>query len=166
MTKQFCQQCILNIPSYKAPAGLEALAQKYEKALLTVEPILFKFPEDYSSKKRLVKETKELNAPILLSLKDNANVYAIFIRRQGDVEWQIKYVGQRKREWIRERIVQHLITKDRRTGAKLEKVRESVSLNKEIGLTFIKVEPDSLRRYVEETIIKNNKSKLEWNTHG
>lgn len=154
----------LRIETLKGPDGLEVFAKQCEDALLFAKPIPFIFPKEFS-KNWLVKEIKEKNKGILSVLNNNANVYAIFIRKRGS-KWQIKYVGQRKCEGIRERITQHLIDKDPRTGSVLEKVRKAVFSDKEVGLSFIKVEPDSLRLFVEETIIRNNKSSLEWNTHG
>ncbi len=155
----------LKISVLNGPDKLEAFVQKCEKALFSVEPTPFVFPEGCSSKKWLVKEIKEKNKNILSALKNNANVYAILSRERGS-KWQRNYVGQRKSEGIRERIIQHLITKDHRTGSVLNKVKEVVSLNNEVGLSFIKVEPDSLRLFVEEVIIANNKQQLRWNIHG
>ena len=78
------------------------------------------------------------------------------------------YVGERKSIGLRDRITQHLIDKDHRTGSMLEAVKTAVSAGQRVGLSFVKVDPESLRLYVEETIISTCKKegKLPWNTHG
>jgi len=48
----------------------------------------------------------------------------------------------------------------------LEKVKTAVSNGDEIGISFIKVEPEPLRLFVEETIIAKHREELPWNTHG
>jgi len=48
----------------------------------------------------------------------------------------------------------------------LEAVKAAVSAGEEIGVSLIKVQPESLRLYVEETIISMHKERLPWNTHG
>lgn len=67
---------------------------------------------------------------------------------------------------LRERITQHLIAKDSRTGSMLEVAKKAVADGYDIGLSFIKVQPESLRLFVEEAIIAKHKNKLPWNTHG
>jgi hypothetical protein len=59
-----------------------------------------------------------------------------------------------------------MITKDHRTGSMLKAVKTAVAAGQEIGVSFIKVEPQSLRLFVEETIIVKHKNELPWNTHG
>ena len=76
------------------------------------------------------------------------------------------YVGERKADGLRSRITEHLIKKDHKTGSKLAEIQAAVANGLEIGLSFIRVEPQSLRLFVEETIIVNNKSKLPWNSQG
>jgi hypothetical protein len=48
----------------------------------------------------------------------------------------------------------------------LAAVQTAVAAGEEIGFSFIKVHPESLRLFVEETIIASNKARLPWNTHG
>jgi hypothetical protein len=89
------------------------------------------------------------------------------VRSSGDNEnWSTVYVGERKSSGLRERITQHLITKDHRTGSMLKAVKTAVAAGQKIGVSFIMVEPESLRLFVEETIIAKHKNKLPWNTHG
>ena len=76
------------------------------------------------------------------------------------------YVGQRKSPSLKERIVQHLVKKNERTGSMLEAVKTAVSDGREAAISYVLVEPESLRLFVEEAIIASNKAHLPWNTHG
>ncbi|WP_157598142.1 MULTISPECIES: hypothetical protein [unclassified Rhizobacter] len=67
---------------------------------------------------------------------------------------------------MRDRLTQHLITKHDQTGSMLEAVKTAVAAGEKIGISFIKVHPESLRLFVEETIIATRKDRLPWNTHG
>jgi hypothetical protein len=75
-------------------------------------------------------------------------------------------VGERKSNGLRQRLTEHLIKKNAKTGSKLPEIQQSVSDGKRIAVSFIKVAPEALRLYVEETIIAKHKDALPWNTHG
>ncbi|MCW4152764.1 hypothetical protein OM427_24935 [Halomonas sp. 18H] len=151
----------------KGPDGLEQFADKCCEALFVPNPIEFKYPQGSSLKTWSVEEIRSLNKPVLDGLNGNANVYAIYTSNVGEQDqWAPVYVGQRKSTSLRERLVQHLITKSEHTGSVLEAVKTSVSDGHRIAISYIKVEPESLRLYVEETIISQRKAMLPWNTHG
>lgn len=151
----------------KPPEGWDEFVERCEDELFSCSPEQFFFPEGCSEKNWSVKKIKNGNKDLLMKLRNHANVYAIFVRQRGSkLPWEKMYVGERKSNGLRERITQHLITKDPRTGSMLEKVKKAVSSGKEVGLSFIKVEPESLRLFVEEMIILKYKTQLPWNTHG
>lgn len=151
----------------KGPDGLEQFAAKCCKALLVRNPIEFKYPQGTSLTAWSVEEIRSLNKPVLDGLNGNGNVYAIYTSNVGEQDqWTPVYVGQRKSTSLRGRLAQHLITKSEQTGSMLEAVKTSVSDGHRIGISYIKVEPESLRLYVEETIISQQKDMLPWNTHG
>jgi len=88
--------------------------------LFSGDPIVFKYPKELLGKSiadaiwnELADEIKNLNSTILNSLRNNANIYAIYVFESE--EWSVRYVGQRKSKDIRERITQHLIKKDKNT---------------------------------------------------
>lgn len=148
------------------------LILRCETSLLDGELIQFKYPENLMGKIFSDKEwedsiqvIKNLNKETLSVLRNNANVYAIFVKEENG-QWESTYVGERKASGIRERMTQHLITKDKATGSKLYNIKNCVSKGMSIGLRFIKVEPESLRLFIEEMLISRNKSKLKWNKHG
>jgi hypothetical protein len=151
----------------KGPDGLEQFANKCCEALLVPNPIEFEYPPGCSLTAWSVKEIRSLNKSVLDRLNGNGNVYAIYTSSFGEqAQWVPVYVGQRKSRSLRERLVQHLITKSEQTGSMLEAVKTSVSDGHRIAISYIKVEPESLRLYVEETIISQRKAVLPWNTHG
>lgn len=56
--------------------------------------------------------------------------------------------------------------KNDKTGAKLDGVKRVVKSGGSIKISFISIEPESLRHCIEELLIKKYKNKLEWNTNG
>ena len=153
--------------TFTGPAALSVFVKKCSHALFTRVQYQFFFPNGCSEESWPADVIKSQNAFFLKNLIRRANVYAIFIRpSESEDPWCPVYVGQRESLWLRERITQHFIKKSEKTSSMLEKIKNAVTANKEIGLSFIKIEPESLRLYVEKTIIKNNKEKLIWNTHG
>ena len=156
----------MEIPVLEGPAELKGFAQKCAEELFKQKPHPFEYPED-CMEQWVADEITEKNENFLESLTGNANLYAIFIRDRGvECFWEKKYVGHSNKSLMRGRIRAHLVKKDYRTGSVLEEIKTAVSLNKEVGLSFINVKPDSLRLFVEDEIIKTNKKMLEWNRHG
>jgi hypothetical protein len=155
------------IPIFKCPAGVEGFTGRCMKSLLATAQHEFIFPEGCSPDHWPIDEIKTANEHLLSTLRNQANIYAIFLReRDKKSPWQVVYVGERKSSGLRERITEHLIAKDRRTGSKLDEIKKAVASNHEVGLSFIMVTPEALRLSVEETIIAKNKERLPWNTHG
>jgi hypothetical protein len=151
----------------KGPDGLEQFADDCLKALIIETPTEFNYPDDCSLNHWPVNEIRTLNKIILDSLRNSGNVYALYTKsKMKNSSWVPVYVGQRKSASLRERITQHLVTKNERTGSTLEAVKTAVADGNKIAISYIKVNPESLRLYVEETIIGKKKKTLPWNTHG
>lgn len=93
-------------------------------------------------------------------------MYALFVRDAPSGAWALVYVGQRKSQGIRERLIQHLVKERPKTGSKFKQVQAAVNENSIIGVHVIKVEPESLRLFVEEKIIEAKGDSLIWNQHG
>jgi hypothetical protein len=163
---------MIKIPSL-VYMDLKEFAASCMTKLIVEEPYEFIYPielhnnEDEKVWKRYIPIIKELNKNLLSKLRNNANLYAIYVRNSKDSNWQPVYVGERKSDGMRERITQHLINKNVGTGSKLAEVMEAVSNGRLIGVSFIKVDPESLRLYVEEYIINNSSiDTLKWNKQG
>ena len=151
----------------KGPDGLEKFANECLEALITENPTEFKYPNNCSLNHWPVDKIKARNKVILDGLRNSGNVYALYTKSKNkNAKWVPVYVGQRKSVSLRERITQHLITKDGRTGSMLEAIKTAVADGNKIAISYIKVKPESLRLYVEETIIAKRKKTLPWNTHG
>jgi hypothetical protein len=154
------------------PSGIQEYIEECESSLLQGEPTEFVFPNELigasitdSIWDEMIGVIKTRNEPLLSSLRNKANIYAIFTKT-NDGDWVVKYVGERKAIEMRQRITSHLLTKDIKTGSKLEYVREAVSRGERIGLRFIFLQRDTMRTFVEEEIISRNKNSLPWNDHG
>lgn len=152
---------------FTGPADLAIFATTCSNALLAKAQHTFILPSGCSKESWPVEEIKKQNAKLLSELRHQGNVYALFIRERNEKsKWRAMYVGERKADGLRSRITEHLIKKDKQTGSKLAEIQDAVAKGFEIGISFIRVEPQSLRLFVEETIIASNKSNLPWNTQG
>ena len=154
-------------PTLTGHPSFAEFADSCAQELFAGVPHQFVFPEGCSLQHWPVEEIKTTNDEFLKTLRHRANVYALLVCSPDDNEnWRAVYVGERKSAGLRERITQHLITKNHRTGSMLEAVKTAVVAQQKIGVSFIKVQPESLRLFVEETIIAKRKDELPWNTYG
>ena len=156
----------MHTPIHTGPDGLADFAKECALSLFAAVEHEFKFPAGCSLQYWPIPEIKAANEPFLKSLRGRANVYAFFVRRTGSEDWLPVYVGERKSAALRDRLTQHLISKSHQTGSMLEAVKTAVAGGDSIGLSLIKVQPESLRLFVEESIIAAHKDTLPWNTHG
>lgn len=157
----------MNTPVHHGPPGLAELAEACAHDLFSRVQHEFRFPLGCSAQNWPVAEIKAANEELLRSLRNRGNVYTLFVRAPGEAaSWTKMYVGERKGAGLRDRITQHIIVKHPKTGSMLEEVKTAVSGGAAIGLSFIKVQPESLRLYVEEAIIAKHKTELPWNSRG
>jgi predicted small secreted protein len=77
----------------------------------------------------------------------------------------MRYIGQSKSIEARNRLSNHLIKKDKNTGAKLQFVKQHIEKGGKIKVSHILIEPESLRHYIEEELIKKHSVDLDWNSH-
>lgn len=154
-------------PTLSGPSGLAEFYESCAQALFAEVPHQFILPAGCNLQHWPVGEIKSLNKEFLKTLRHSANVYALSVRQSGkDQNFSPMYVGETKSAELRARITQHLINKNQLTGSMLEALKTAVAAGQEIGVSFIKVEPEALRLFVEEVIIANHKNELPWNTHG
>ena len=114
-----------------------------------------------------ISEIKNTNKKLFDSIGEiKPNIYAIFATENKDSDFRLKYIGQTNSQGARTRLTNHLITKNDKTRAQLEKVKSIVKSGGRIKVSFIKIEPESLRHYIEEMLIEKDENKLEWNAHG
>jgi hypothetical protein len=81
------------------------------------------------------------------------NIYALWTKRCDHDAWELRYIGQRSVRTGWRRVSEHLFWKHHRTQSKLDEVLNEVRGGSIIGVTGIRVEPDSLRLAIEEELI-------------
>ena len=145
---------------------LEEFLNKCEDALLKEEnqqSIIYpkKIIEEWKADK-----LKEENDRLLKEISGSACVYIIFIKKKNKKKYELIYIGQTNPEYARTRITNHLIKKNKNTGSKLEKVKSHIREKGEIKISWIEINPISLRHYIEEELIKRHKTDLTWNQRG
>ena len=101
-------------------------------------------------------EADRLNQRILGELSSKANVYAIFIAEHASGLFRLKYIGKTLRKHARQRLRNHLIKKHAQTGSVLDKVKAEVGKRNLVAISWVSVEPESLRNYLEEELIKRH----------
>lgn len=97
------------------------------------------------------------NQDLLDSVSGAANVYAIFTAPKDTNEFTLRYIGKTKKRLARQRIRNHLIIKNEKTGAKLYEIISHVQAGGLVQLSWVNIEPESLRNYIEEELINRNK---------
>ena len=98
------------------------------------------------------KKIDELNKQAFRELNGMGNVYCIFTKSEGD-DWIVQYIGKSKRCDLRQRIRSHLVYKSENTGSQLEKIQCAVGKRDQVSISYILIEPEALRSYVEESIL-------------
>ena len=152
---------------FHGPKELVAFAATCESALFESFKHVIAYPPSANLANWPVADIQSKNEALLSTLRNAGNVYAIFVAdAPKNSPWIVHYIGERKSNGLRQRLTEHLIKKNANTGSKLPEIQQSVSDGKRIAASFIKVAPEALRLYVEETIIAKHKNVLPWNTHG
>jgi len=147
---------------YDQLQSLEEFLKNVEAALLKEEA---RTPVQYSLHNTTPWNAAQIDAEnqsLLNSVSGAANVYAIFTAPKGTDAFTLRYIGKTTRKLARQRIRNHLITKNEKTGAKLRKVISHVQAGGAVKLSWVKVEPESLRNYIEEELINRHKE-ADWN---
>lgn len=153
--------------TFQGPKELSDFATSCETALLYGDKHQILYPARVNIENWPTDQIKSLNETLLAQLRNAGNVYALFeADAPTNSPWTLKYVGERKSDGLRQRLTEHLIKKNEKTGSKLAEIQATVASGKRIAVSFIKVEPEALRLYVEETLIAKYKTMLPWNTHG
>jgi hypothetical protein len=105
------------------------------------------------------------NKSILDGIAGKAIVYCIWVAETPN-SFSPKYIGHAGKTVSRQRIRNHLSIKNPKTGAKLNNVKIELGKRNSIGITYLKVEPDYMRKSLEDWLISNHSNLLEWNFIG
>ena len=92
--------------------------------------------------------------PKLECIRDCGNVYAILRKRHGNCRWKVVYIGTRMKNEIGKRVKEHIVKKPDSTSSKLECVKSSVWNGFDIAISYILIEPENLRLFVEQELIQ------------
>lgn len=149
-------------PNQCTLAELQDLVCRARAELLSGPIACVAYPEGSGPRNWNVDQISKTNRNLLRNLAHCGNVYALFV---GECEqWTAMYVGQRKCEKLGERMRQHLVRAQ--TGSQIERVQKAVAEGKRVGISYVLIEPDALRHYVEESIIAMRAvGELPWNSH-
>ena len=147
---------------YEQIETLEKFLSNVETALLLEENrSLVSYPHDSVSPWN-TDQLDAANQKILDSASGIANVYAIFTAPKNSSSFSLRYIGKTTRNLARQRIRNHLIKKHEKTGAKLKDIEEHVLSGGAVKISWLKIEPESLRNYIEEELI-NRHQEADWN---
>lgn len=141
---------------YDQILSLEAYRDAVEKELFNVDSWQHVSYPERATVIWNVDQLVKLNEHVLKMVAGNANVYAIFVRQSGAESYQLRYIGKTTNKLARQRIMNHLIKKHTKTGAMLDKVKEVVGAGGGVSISWVKIEPESLRNYLEEELIKRH----------
>lgn len=144
---------------------LESFLDEVDQALMHIDARReFKYPRGYPRKGEPDDVARE-NAGVLDAISHTANLYAIFTAEKGSADFKLRYIGKTKRDLARSRIRSHLIKRNEGTGAKLENVLQHIESGGLVAISWIQIEPESLRNYLEEALI-NRHGEADWNKQG
>ena len=115
-----------------------------------------------------LQKLKNDNFKITSLFHNIAGVYAIWINNNQKII--MTYIGQTTDYISHQRIYNHFISKDARTGSKLNNVKEAIKNGFVIGVSFVKINPKEMRQYVEQNLIRyhfgESEEKETWNIMG
>jgi len=138
--------------------------KEIEKIFIKAERILF-------NKKNVIEiifndfdhKTFDANNKVLLkSVSQKAIVYCLWSGTSIEKVSQ-KYIGHSSSKYSRTRIRSHLAYKSVKTSAKLDNIKEELKLKNCIGISFLIIEPEYMRRSLEEWLIEKYSQILSWN---
>jgi hypothetical protein len=107
----------------------------------------------------------DLNSAALFDhLNESVNCYAIHTKPAG-ADWHMRYIGHTDCRRAKTTIIRHLLPVGNRSSVIFARCRQAVSAGAQIGLSLIRVEPDSLRDFIQEKAVGEPSlhNLLDWN---
>jgi hypothetical protein len=147
---------------YEQIETLEIFLSGVEAALLREENLsLVAYPKE-SVSPWIAEQLDAANQNILHAVSGAANIYAIFTAPKDSETFSLRYIGKTTKKLARQRIRNHLIKKNENTGAKLQNIAANIRSGGQVKISWLGVEPESLRNYVEEELIRRHQE-ADWN---
>jgi hypothetical protein len=103
------------------------------------------------------------NEKLLKSVSMRNIVYCIW-QTKLDGDFETVYIGHANAKQARARVRSHLFKKTGTTACKIEEVKKAITDDKNIGFSFIEVQPGFFRSSIEEYLIIKYSEQLPWNT--
>jgi len=107
-------------------------------------------------------ELAKENEILLSNVSGKANVYMLFTAKKGSSKYELRYIGKTTRKLARQRLRNHLFKKHNGTGAKLDVVKSHVQAGGAIKVSWVAIQPESLRNWAEEELISCH-PEADWN---
>jgi cysteine synthase len=147
---------------FEQQKALDRFREDVEKALL-VETVRHDvvYPVDAVCAWNVTK-IAAANEGLLAAASGTANLYALFTAPRNSRQFGIRYIGKTTRKLARQRLWNHLITKNEGTGARLDKVKAHVRAGGSVKVAWVTVECESLRNYLEAELIDRH-PEADWN---
>jgi hypothetical protein len=156
--------------SYQASKEFDPLKELVSSAkkILKESMQLVRYPDEITvdNWKSLYKEIDKSNCELLDSVNKKSGVYAILALNHKK-RITLKYIGQTASEYSKQRIRAHLVWRNKITrtgkftGSKFDEVQAAVVNRSKVYISFVEINPDTLRHYVEESLLKYFSP--EWN---
>lgn len=159
--------------------SLHSLAEFYDACMHTIQDtsevtrIIYPEWRNPDSKEAFLKEWKQrkaeteaLNTKFLDWVHGSSGIYALYVRIPQEGDWTLKYIGHSVGSLSRQRLKNHLIDKNAKTGAKLAEVQETVWQGGEVAAKYIEISPPELRLCVECNLIERLEKGKVWNKRG
>ena len=153
----------------------ELYAQCIRSLCDTARIAVFEYPEelktvastddDWLLKSLLIQTLND--EPILKKVGKNVNCYTIHTRHSPE-EWRLRYIGQTDPRRATANISRLLIPKMGQGNRVMTLCKGAVRNGAEIGLRLIRVEPDTLRSFIQEKAVNELRTGniLDWNRAG
>jgi hypothetical protein len=147
---------------YEGISSLEDFLTQVEAVLLAPENrVAVSFPPTATSPWDGDALTRA-NQTLLAKASGSANLYAIFTAVCGAKEHSLRYFGKTTKKLARQRITNHLFRKHEKTGSKLAQVIDHAGGGGTVEISWVEVQPQSLRNYLEEELILRH-PEADWN---
>jgi hypothetical protein len=104
----------------------------------------------------------EDNESFLSALSGEANVYMLYTAPKNSSTYKLRYIGKTTQKLARQRLRNHLFKKSESTGAKLGQVEAHVRSGGKVKVSWVRIDPQSLRNWAEEELISLH-PEANWN---
>lgn len=139
---------------------IENLFQKAATLLLDPEQAIPVQYKDFQSE-----SFDACNTALLTAVSRKNIVYCLWAGSAIE-ELDVVYIGHVERNQSRQRVRNHLCKNHERTGAQLKKVKAILEQQGALAFSFVEIEPDYMRKALEDWLIDNYRKQLIWNIAG